>query len=130
MQLNIQIQWWSSKQKKKQAGHQAGHSRQALHKTYSCVIKEVEQRNKKGSPVLPIPSDHGVKMGAQSAARFILSKAPHRIFSAGIDCLLYLVRHLHTSHCFHLKLNKMYNAYIFLTAIWMKLLPNNFRAIS
>lgn len=52
--------------------------------------------------MLPVPTDHGVKVGAQSRVGLVLPEASDGGFTRGIDGLLQAVRHLHPSNGLHL----------------------------
>lgn len=40
--------------------------KEAERQTHRAVVEEIEQGNEEGASVLPVPTDHGVKMGAKS----------------------------------------------------------------
>lgn len=40
--------------------------KEAERQTYGAVVEQIEQGNEEGASVLPVPTDHGVKMGAKS----------------------------------------------------------------
>lgn len=40
--------------------------KEAQRQTYRAIVEQIEQGNEEGASVLPVPTDHGVKMRAQS----------------------------------------------------------------
>ena len=70
--------------------------------THGAVVKQVEQGDEEGSPVLPVPSDHGEEVGAEGRGGLVMPEASDDALAGRHDGLLHLVGHLHPSHCLHL----------------------------
>lgn len=78
------------------------HKCQSCRRTYRAVVKQVEQRDEESTPVLPVPTDHGVEMRAEGGVRVVTAvTSNHHVFGS-VNGLLHLIRHLQPCNCLHL----------------------------
>lgn len=70
--------------------------------THRTIIKQIEQRDEEGSPVLPISPHHGEKVRAERGARLVLAETPDDRVPGPHYGLLDLVGHFHPRHSLHL----------------------------